>query len=448
MISMKKALGRIKGNLPKYLRPSRVQRLIDQIPKTFRKRKLSPSTTTYLFCRQMLHQNVAAAELPRIAKLSFTDSAYCQGRQRLPVSYFCKLKNAVASDCFSQVRATARSALWQGRHRVFIPDGTGFSMPDTEELQQTFFQPPEQAQGCGFPVAHLLVQVDARHGFALETVVSPLKTHDMSKAELVHGQLQEGDIVVADRGLCSYAHLALLLRRGTHGLFRMHQRQIVDFTPHRPHAVPGQKGPDVKGLPRSRWVRKLGKEDQIVEYYKPSTRPEWMSKEDYARLPQKIRVREIRFQVRERGRRVKEVTVVTTLLDAKKYPKGKLARLFGLRWRVEGDIKHLKQTLSLDVLRCETVPGVLKEMYVILTIYNLVRRVMSEAADRQGVDPCRISFIDALRWLRYAEPGEEMPKLREVPWRPGRAEPRAKKRRPKQYPHLSQPRQQWKQALE
>jgi hypothetical protein len=139
--------------------------------------------------------------------------------------------------------------------------------------------------------------------------------------------------------------------------------------------------------------------------------------------------------------------LVTTLVNRRRYAQRALARLYGLRWSVETNLKHLKQTLGLDVLRCQTVPGVLKELLLFVTVYNLVRRVMRTAARRQGV-PCeRISFIDALRWLKEARAGDELPRLKVVPERPGRAEPRVCKRRPKQFPLMKKPRRVLRQAL-
>jgi len=158
-------------------------------------------------------------------------------------------------------------------------------------------------------------------------------------------------------------------------------------------------------------------------------------------------VREIRFAVTEPGYRTQQVTVVTTLLDAKRYSKRALAKRYGCRWQVETDLRHLKQTMGMDVLRCETYVGVVKELLVFVTVYNLVRRVMLQASRRQGVPPDRISFVDALRWLRQARPGEELRPLRVNPERPGRAEPRAKKRRAKSYPLLRQPRAKLREAL-
>jgi IS4 transposase len=185
----------------------------------------------------------------------------------------------------------------------------------------------------------------------------------------------------------------------------------------------------------------------LVEYHKPKERPEWMSAAEYAALPETLVVRELRYDIHLPGRRTRRVTLVTTLLDPKRYPAAALAQLYGLRWRAETDLKHLKETLGLDVLRTQTVPGVVKELVAFVIIYNLVRRVMHVAARQQAVEPSRVSFVDAWRWLRHARPGEEVPLLRVNPERPGRAEPWARKRRPKQYDLMRRPRAELRQAL-
>src|SRR5262249_27921780 len=160
----------------------------------------------------------------------------------------------------------------------------------------------------------------------------------------------------------TYAQRALCRRRGLHGLFRAHQCLLIDFRPRRPYAPPGAHGPEVKGLPRSRWLKRLGKHDQLVEYHKPKERPAWLSAAEYAALPETLVVRELRHEVRLPGRRTRVVTLVTTLLNPKRYSARALARLDGLRWQAETDLRHLKQTLGLDILRSQTVPGVVKEL--------------------------------------------------------------------------------------
>jgi hypothetical protein len=151
--------------------------------------------------------------------------------------------------------------------------------------------------------------------------------------------------------------------------------------------------------------------------------------------------------VRRPGYRTRLVTLVTTLLDPNLYPAEDVARLYGLRWGVETDLRHLKQTLKMDILHCQTVAGVEKELAVFALVYNLVRRVMEEAAQRQGVAVERVSFVDALRWLQEARPGDELPALVVNPDRPGRVQPRVRKRRPKQFPLMKKPRAVLRKAL-
>ncbi len=151
----------------------------------------------------------------------------------------------------------------------------------------------------------------------------------------LHTDLCPDDVLVADRAFSSYAHLALCQQRGLHGVFRAHQKQIIDFRPHRRHLTRQQQRKGQKGCPTSRWLRRLGKRDQVVEYFKPPRCPAWMSAAAYAQLPDSMVVRELRYRIKGRGRRTRVVTLVTTLLDPQRYSAAELARLYGLRWQVE-----------------------------------------------------------------------------------------------------------------
>jgi hypothetical protein len=434
MLSIAKALERIKGTVTQTIPEELIEEVCRQVGHRWRDRDLGPVITTHLFLRQILEGNVPVGELRRHTGLSFTDSAYCQARARLPRPVLERLQRAV-TEAVDALTEAQPGDLWQG-HRVFLVDGSSFSMPDTPELRDYFGQPAEQAEGCGFPVAHLMVRCDAFRGYLLETQALPLETSDLSGVPALHAALELGDVLVGDRAFASYAHLALCQGRGVHGVFRAHQKQIIDFRPHRRMARKGDKG-----KPYSRWLKRLGRHDQLVEYFKrPKDRPAWMIEEEYARLPDAIVVRETRYTIHEPGRRTRVVTLVSTLLDAERYPAAELAQLYGLRWRVETNLRHLKQTLGLDILRCTTVEGVRKELTLFVLIYNLVRQVMCEAAGRQEVEPDRISFIDAWRWLRHARPGDPLPELIVNPDRPGRFEPRVRKRRPKEFPVMKRPR--------
>jgi Transposase DDE domain len=175
--------------------------------------------------------------------------------------------------------------------------------------------------------------------------------------------------------------------------------------------------------------------------------PQWMEKAQFALLPDHLEVRELRYQVHRQGFRVKRITLVTTLLDAARYPVEALAQLYWARWGIETNFAHLKTTMGLDVLKCKTVDGILKELIVFALIYNLVRLVMVQAARWQQVPLDRISFVDAVRWLAAARDGESLPMLVINLRRPYRYEPRVRKRRPKQYPLMQNTRQALRQSL-
>ena len=227
-------------------------------------------------------------------------------------------------------------------------------------------------------------------------------------------------------------------------VFRAHQSTIVNFRPGRP-CYDRTRGPRSrarqKGRPRSRFVARLGRHDQLVAWLKPkwSDGADWLSRAQWDALPDELIVREVRYVTPAvRGRRTRTVTVVTTLLDAAAHPKESVARLYGLRWRVETHWRELKVTMGMKQLKCRSAAGVLKELAAYLLAYNLVRAVMARAAARQGTTADRVSFIDALRWLLWSAAPQraELYDLVINPRRPGRHEPRVIKRPWDSYPRL------------
>jgi len=259
---------------------------------------------------------------------------------------------------------------------------------------------------------------------------------------------RQADVVVADRGLCSCAHLAILVQAGVHAVLRVWARQIVDFTPGRPFVRPSvRRTPAVKGLPRSRWLKALGIHDQLVVWLKPKTCPSWLTREALAALPDSLVLREVRYHIATPGFRTRQITLVTTRLDAEIYRVADLAELYRQRWQVETALAHLKTTMQMDVLHCKTVSGVLMELIVFAIVYNLVRMVMWHSALLQHIGVERISFLDALRWLSAPSTGIPLGALIVNPIRPQRVEPRVKKRRPKSFPFMLKPRQELRQQL-
>ena len=407
----------------------------------WRERQLGPVKTVKMFLLQILFGNVACNAVPHLAGVKVTGSAFCEARARLPLAALQLLLTRCTRE---MAKAASGASRWLG-HRLLIVDGSGFSMPDTPELSNHFGH-HNQKRGCGFPTGRWLAVMHYGSGLIEKVLTAPWRSHDYSLLKQVHPELEAGDVLLGDRAYSSFVHLALLVSRGLHGIFRAHQLLLLDFTPHRAHVPPRKKNP--KCQPRSQWIKSLGQEDQLVEWLKPHSKvPAWLSPQVWKLLPSTLLVRELRYTIARPGFRVHQVALVTTLLDPVRYPKEKLAEAYGLRWTVETAFAHLKTTMKMDVLHCQTVQGILKELTMFVLVYNLVRMTMLEAARQQGVAPDRISFADALRWLATAQPSDVLPDLIVIPLRPGRIEPRCTKRRPKKFPGLNQPRQQLRQLL-
>ena len=213
--------------------------------------------------------------------------------------------------------------------------------------------------------------LDAGTGLFVSLLALPLFEHDMRSVIGLHPMLQPGDILLGDRALCSYCHVALLNAREVFCCFRLHQRR-------------------------------KSKASGIERWRKPAVIPAWMNPTVFATLPAFIDVRIVCYRIGRKGYRTRAVRVATTL-DKAQYSERQIAELYGKRWSIETCFGYLKTTMKMNVLRCKTVDGVMKELAVYLTVYNLVRLEMLKAAARQGVSPDRISFIDALRRLIGAE---------------------------------------------
>jgi hypothetical protein len=438
--TLAEVIGRFKADVGRALSARVIEKVCHDLGHVHRHRLLDPVTTVHVFLTQVLHGNTACSSLPHLTGKVFSAAAYVNARSRLPLSLFECLFDRVTESLHSERQS---SSPWHG-HRTWHLDGSSFSMADRPELQEAFGQPGNQRKGCGFPVAHILALFHADTGLLQRVIPAPLRTHDMANAADMHPDLRAGDIVVADRALASFAHLAVLSGKNLHAVFRCHQKQIVDFRLHRKHKT-SRKGP--AGRPTSRWLKRLGPHDQLVEYARPFHKPDWMDADDLADLPETLVVRELRFTIKEPGCRTQSVTIVTTLLDPVRYPAHDIAELYRKRWRIETNLRHLKTTMKMEVLHCHSVEGVLKELAMFALVYNLIRLVMLEAARRQSVPLERLSFVDALRWLRTAKPETSLPKLLINPHRPNRSEPRVLKRRPKEYDRMTKPRDQLRKAL-
>jgi hypothetical protein len=444
MASVARTLARIKEDLQPFLPEESILSACRDAGHRWRRRKLGPVQTLHLFIVQVLCFNTAMTALRHVGDKTVKASAYCKARMRLPLTVLQAL--LVESSASMQKASRLSAGLWCGL-RTYLVDGSSTIAPDTPDSQKAFGQPEGCKQGCGFPVPKVLGLFDAFSGLMVQALGFPLFTHEQSKVWMLHPLLGSGDLLVGDRGFCSFVHLTLLGLRGIHGLFRMHQKQIVDFRPHRKHRHRQQKKGVGRLLPLSKFIQRLGRHDQIVEWLKPKQRPKWMSRKQYSTLPGSLQVREVRFTIAARGQRTREVTIATTLLDPVLYPKEKIAELYGVRWQVETHFAELKTTLKMRKVKSKTAQGVLKELVIYALVYNLVRWAMLQAAERQKVDPDRISFVDALRWLGSACPGEPLADLVVNPRRKDRHEPRVVKDIPDTYAKMRRPRAELRKEL-
>jgi hypothetical protein len=409
---------------------------------SFRDRLFSPLVTLWVFlsqaldpdhsCRAAVSRFLAWRAARGLAPCSADTGAYCKALSRLPEAVLARLARQAGKRPQDEAPEGWR---WNGR-TVEVVDGTTVSMPDTPANQEEYPQSRSQKPGVGFPVARMVVLFSLAVGTALDCAMGPCRGKRTGETALFAGlrhRLEEGDILLADRGFGSFWEVALAKARGADAVVRLHQRREVDF----------------------RRGRRLGRGDHVVRWAKPR-RPEWMDEATYDALPAGLEVREVRVRVPWRGFRTRVLVVATTLLDPAEYPAGDIGLLYRIRWYCELDLRALKVSMQMDVLRGQSPEMVRREVWAHLLGYDLLRGLMAEAAREAGVLPWALSFKGAMQavnafaavlWAAGPEQLEELTRrLREaiaphrVGDRPNRHEPRRRKRRPKPYPLLHESR--------
>jgi hypothetical protein len=415
----------------------------------WRERVYTPWITLGLFLSQILSDDHSCDDaVDRFQKYRYDQglpcvspetTSYCQARQRLPEELAWDLVRRTGES----IQGSAKlSWLFHGR-AVKIVDGSTVTMPDTPKNQAAYPQLKTQAPGLGFPIARILVVFSLAVGTVLEAAIGPYQgkqTSELALLRTVIGQFQAGEIVLADRFFGSYWVIAALQARGVDVVVRLHQARKADF----------------------RRGRRLGREDHLVTWTKPAHVPAWMSRDEYRAMPARITVRELRVRVKDRAKRVRDLVIVTTLVDSKSYTDAELGGLFRQRWHAELDLRSLKTQMRMEMLRARSPEMVRKEVAMHLVAYNLIRGIMAEAARAQQIKPRTISFTGSLHTVRAFEASHlydparieaDLPRLLEligqkrVGDRPDRYEPRAVKRRPKPHPRLTMPRKAAKRLI-
>ncbi len=411
-----------------------------------RERCLPARVTFWAFMAQVLSPGMGCREVVskveawwRWAQInpgrSLSASAYSQARLRLDKQ---GLEVIAAQVAHVLDRNTLTREKWLHGRRVKIIDGTTVSMPDTPENQAVWRQPSSQKSGCGFPLMKLTGLFSLGSGALLDHATSNEHVHESQLFRQMWPRLSRGDVLLGDRGFCSYTTLATLVGRGIDGVFRLHQARNIDF----------------------RQGTRLGHDDRLVHWTKPAKAPAGFSDEEFAALPETLPVRLVRLVVASPGFRTRSVVVATTLTDPEAYPAAAIRALYGQRWNVELHFHQIKTLMALDVLRCKSPEMIEKELIIHLIAYNLVRVLMQRSAHLHRVPLDRISFKATLDTSRHfadvihaaaktprkqqALVDEMLAKIASdlIPERPDRSEPRVKKRRPKNYQLLTKPRAQ------
>jgi hypothetical protein len=390
-------------------------------------------------CRQAVTRLAAWLASQKRPTCGAETGGYCKARARLCEDHLQRLVQHTGSQLHQRIPTGWQ---WKG-HRVKIADGTTATMPDTQANQEAYPQPVVQKPGLGFPMVRMVVLFCLSTGAALAAALGKYAGKGMGELSLfrsIWDSLQPGEVLLADRLYCSWFEMALLRRRGVHMVLHKHQSRQTDFR-------------------RGTW---LGSRDHLVRWRKPD-RPEWMDEQTYASLPSELEVRELRGTVNEQGFRPTKLILITTLLDEELYRPEELAKLYCQRWQSELDLRSLKETLQMGQLRCKTPAMVRKEIWVHLLAYNLIRGLIAQASVTCERSPCQVSFSGAMQTFRAFQhglrnaQGTEMSGLYQsfLEWiaayrvgdRPGRVEPRAKKRRKKNYPVLTEPRAKARKRL-
>jgi hypothetical protein len=430
------ALTQVKAQLDHRLPPALIGQLCRELGYRWRQRHLDPATTVYVVLLQLL-AGVALAGLRHVAQLPLSAQAFCKARMRLPLQLWMRL---VEYSARGAEPAPADADLWKGRPLILV-DGTSFETADTPPLARRYGHGKNQrGTSQAFPIPKLLCALDRYSGRLLKVIALPWSRQEATCLHRLFKALADKSLLLADRAFAGFAQLALLLEeaRDLAALFQLPRGQVVGDP--RCKVRHGRK--TRRGRQARRRRQRLGKQDLLVQWERQALRrPGWLSLRRWQALPQQLTLRQIAFRITRKGHRTQWAWLLTTLTDPKQYPAGELVQLYGQRWQVEVCFRDLKQSLGCRHLSARTVDGVRKQLLALVLLYNLVRGVMSQAAQQQGVEPDRISFIDAMRWLLWSSPGQALERLVVNPSRPRATQPRRLKHSRHRYPQLNGPRQ-------
>lgn len=338
---------------------------------TLRKRRLPMEQAIWLvlgvaLLRDRSILNVAEVldlALPGQGQEPISSSALSQARQRLGGEPLEWLFRHTAAQWAHQEAGRHR---WQGL-ALYALDGVVWRTPDTPDNRQHFgSQRNHAAHQSPFPLVCMACLLDARARLLVDASVDAYDTSEYALAQRLWPQLPADSLVIVDKGFYS-AGLLWPLQQGRHWL------------------IPARAG--LKG--------------EVIQTHGPGDVRLRMKVSPQARkkdpsLPQRWEVRAITREIDGRSR-----TVFTSLSDPLRYKAEDVFALYHERWEIElayGEIKTdmLRQAMTL---RSQQPEGVKQELWATLLMYNLIRLEITRIADEAKVEPSRISFITALRYI-------------------------------------------------
>ncbi len=362
--------------------------------------------------------------------------AYCRARARLPIRLLIKAARFLADKLCP--------AIAHEGGRLLVMDGTDVTLPDSKLNRAQYAYPSGQKKGCGFPLMKLVGLFDLRSGAWLATVKCAGRSHDAALAWRMLKHFRAGDILVADRGFCSYAFIVALQARGVQVVMRLHQRRPADMR---------------RGKP-------LGRGDRLQSWGKPAQCPKGQHPARHKALPATLPVRVVKVEASEPGYRTTHIHLATTLMDTSAWTSAQIAALYLRRWQVELFFDDIKTTMGMDMLRTRSPHMVVRELLMHMIAYNVVRHLMAQAEPLRPLESVgALSFKGARdrfaqwQWTVWSAPNGREARERcaamlqtiandPVPQRPGRREPRCVKRRPKPYQLLTKPRAQMRELTQ
>lgn len=318
-------------------------------------------------CQQVVTSYCQMSHVKANTSLSSNTSAYCQARKRLSENHVRDCAVALGKKLHAQMPPAWR---WYGRP-VKLVDGTTLSMPDSPANQAASPQPKSQAEGVGFPLMRWVGLICLGSGALLNSTFSPYIGKYHGETHLLRQLLPDlnaQDILVGDSYYCSYFIVWALKTLGVDGVFESQCSRRVDF----------------------RVGKRLGQHDHITRWYTPA-KPKWMDDTLYEEhVPDELEIREIAVK---KGRSRK---VIVTTLDST-YRANTIAALYQQRWHIEWDLRSIKETMQMGILRCQTPEMVRKEVWMYIVGYNVIRHIIANSAYVYDQLPRCLSFKTALQ---------------------------------------------------